>query len=234
MIRRTDLFGRAPPAPRDWTPIVLVVATLSLSTVGLVWVAERLAAAQAPAASEPGPVAAERSAPGEVDVWVGRQEGVTAVLSTVWGDPGPDQAHDAALREGLALEGGGSLACYSLLLFNLSDAARTVVLGEGALVLEDGAAGAGSASLRRRLESGARPSAGLTSVLKALGALDDRVELAAGEGSRVLVCFERRVDLAEARGVRFRDGTAFRARRMGRRDLQRLFTDPDEAELKSL
>lgn len=229
--------GGSRRGPRDWTSLVLVVTTLSLSTVAMVFTAERLRPDLAgPAEGDPGPVLAERAAPADVDVWVGRRpDGVTLVLAGVWSDAGPDGAHDAALSEALALTPQAPLACYSLLLFNLSKDTRIVALGDGALVLSDGAQDAPLVNLEARLAREAiAPPAALRTVLQGLGALAQQVALPAGDSARVLVCFGRRIDLAQARGVRFGDGVAFSPRRMHRRDLQRLVTEPDEAQVSTL
>lgn len=229
--------GGSRRGPRDWTSLVLVVTTLSLSTVAMVFTAERLRPDLAGAGDlQPGPVLAERAAPAEVDVWVGRRpDGVTLVLSGVWSDQGPDGAHDEAVREALALPSPAPLACYSLLLFNLSKDTRTVALGDGALVLSDGARDEPLVNLEARLaREDIAPPAALRAVLNGLGALSQQVALPAGDAARVLVCFGRRIDLAQARGVRSGDGVAFSPRRMHRRDFQRLVSDPDEEQVSTL
>lgn len=222
-------------ARTDWTPLVLVVTTLSLCAVAVVWLAER-SASRSSDLGLPGDTLLERAAPNEVALWVARRgDGVTLVLSGVWSDAEPDVAHDLSLSEGLHLEGTPPLAWYTLLLFNLSPEARLVPLGDGALELEDGAGRARLTSLAERLaRAGQELPRALHTVLGGLGALSGEVSLPPGDATRVLVCFERRVDLSGALAVRARDGTTFSARRMTRRDYQRLLARPDEAQVSTL
>ena len=91
------------------------------------------------------------------------------------------------------------------------------------------------ASLPALVQRGeARPSPSLATVLKGLGALRSEVVLAPGDAATVLVCFDRRLDLGGATTVATADGAAFRRRRMGRGDLQRLMSDPDSSQVGTL
>jgi hypothetical protein len=161
---------------------------------------------------------------------------VKGVLTGVWGDALPDRAHDDELRAALRLGSGSALAWYRLLLFNLGDGPRTVPLADGGLVVEAKEGRARLTSLASLVERGeAKPSPSLAAVLKGLGALRGEVTLAAGEAATVLVCFDRRLDLSGASTtVATADGAAFRRRRMGRGDLQRLMAEPEASEVGQL
>ena len=235
---------RAPRSPRpaargfpvDWTPLVLLVSSVTLTAVATVWVLERVEASRAAQEAIPGPEQGEHGAPAEVDLWVGEVgPGVKVVLTSVWGDALPDRAHDDELRQGLGLPEGSPLAWYTLLVFNTSAEARTVPLEEGGLVVETEGGRARLASLPALVQRGeARPSPSLASVLTGLGALQRQVVLQAGEAASLLVCFDRRMDLGGAKTVATADGAAFRRRRMGRGDLQRLMADPDSSQVSTL
>jgi hypothetical protein len=215
---------------------VILATTVCLTAVATVWTIERLDPPRSAADSEPGPTRAERGAPSEVDLWVGElKPGVKGVLTSVWGDALPDQAHDEELRSSLRLPGSSRLAWYTLLLFNVSGEGRTVTLEEGGLVVEDPAGRVRLASLPVLVQRGeANPSGSLKAVLNGLGALRREVVLAPGDAATLLVCFDRRLDLGGAQTVATADGTAFRRRRMGRGDLQRLMADPDSSQVGTL
>ena len=225
------------PVRTDWTTLVLLVTTVTLVAVTTTWVLERIEQRQVAAEEAPGPERSERAAPTEVDLWVGEvRPGVKGVLTGVWGDALPDRAHDDELRASLGLGAGSALAWYRLLLFNLADGERTIPLVDGGLVVQAEEGRARLTSLASLVERGeARPSPSLATVLKGLGALRAEVTLAAGEAATVLVCFDRRLDLGGAgTTVATADGSAFRRRRMGRGDLQRLMADPDASEVSTL
>jgi hypothetical protein len=221
---------------RDWTPIVLLVSTICLGTVAIVWAIERLKHPPPYQESEPGPERGERGAPADVDLWVGEVvPGVKGVLTSVFGDAQPDRAHDEELREGLRLAPGAPLAWYRLLLFNTSAEPRTVPLRPGGLVVETEDGATSLASLPALLKSGeARPSPALSAVLRGLGALREEVSLPAGDATLLLVCFDRRVDLAGAKTVATANGARFHRRRMGRGELQRLIAEPDSSQVSTL
>lgn len=225
------------PSRADWTPLVLLASVVTLVAVATTWVLERLDDRRTAVEAQPGPERSERAAPAEVDLWVGEvRPGVKGVLTGVWGDALPDRAHDDELRAALRLAPGSALAWYRLLLFNLSGEARTVPLEEGGLVVQAHDGRARLTSLTALVERGeAKPSPSLATVLKGLGALRADVTLAPGEAVTVLVCFDRRLDLGAATtSVATADGSAFRRRRMGRGDLQRLMADPDASEVSLL
>lgn len=222
---------------RDWTPVVLGVTTVSLAVVAAVFVAERLSPAH-PSAGDPapGPVREERAAPADVDLWVGEPApGFKLVLTGVWGDEAPDRAHDRLLAESLAPDASEPPAWYALLLFNASGSEQHLVLRDGALVAEapEGAARLTSLAERARRGGLALPPA-LTAVLRGLGALAEDVHLGAGDSTRLLVCFDRRVDLASVQRMTGADGTAYRRRRMSRTDLQRLVIAPEASLVSTL
>jgi hypothetical protein len=229
--------SRAAGAPwRDWTPVVLLVSTLSLATVAVVWAIDRMRHPPIAEEGEPGPERGERGAPADVHLWVGEvAPGVKGVLTSVFGDPQPDRAHDEELRTGLGLAADSPLAWYRLLLFNTSSEARTIVLKPGGIVVEAETVSANLASLPDLVKSGAaRPSPALSAVLRGLGALREEVVLPPGDATTLLVCFERRVDLAGATTVASANGTRFRPRRMGRGELARLMAEPDSAQVGTL
>lgn len=220
-------------SPRDWTPLVLLVVSLALSVAAFTWILERWQRQEPPS---PPLESAERATPPEVDLWVGDLRGdVKLVLTSVWGDAGPDLEHDAALGASLRLAADAPLSWYRLLLFNRAAAARTISLRDAALVLEGPGGPARQTSLSGLVRAGkASPSPALVRVLGGLGALRDEIEMPAGSALPVLVCFDRHVDLAAARSVAAGDGTAFRRRRIPRGELQRLLADPDEALVRDL
>jgi hypothetical protein len=234
--RRPPCAASGPPRG-DWTALVLLASAVTLAAVTATWVIERIDERHAAVEAEPGPERGERGAPSEVDLWVGEvRPGVKGVLTGVWGDALPDRAHDDELRASLQLAPGSALAWYRLLLFNLSGEPRTVPLVDGSLVVDTHEGHARLTSLAALVERGvARPSPSLATVLKGLGALRADVTLAPGEAATVLVCFDRRLDLGGAHTtVATADGSAFRRRRMGRGDLQRLMADPDASEVSLL
>ena len=220
----------------DWTPLVLVTASISVTVVAAVLLTTP--GLRAPWGSEPGPALARRHLAGELQVWIGDvAPGVLGLLGPIWGEEKPDRAHDARLNEQLGLIGEEGLAWYHLLLFNRSDAVQRVSLADGALVIRP-AQGDGRAELRSLVglvaRGEARVAPSLATVLTARGALSETVEIPGGWMADLLVAFDRRVPLDEAAEVATATGTAFRRRPMTRRDLDDLVEDPASARLEDL
>lgn len=220
----------------DWTPAVLVTATVSVTVVLVVlvtspWIGLTFR-------TEPGPGQARRRLASKVDVWVGDlAPGVVGVLSPVWGEPEPDREHDARLNEELALMAPRKLAWFHLLVFNTSGEEQTIALGEGALVIRppDGGAAGTLQSVAALVECGeARLTPALRLVLEARGALRDSVTVPAGWMADLLVAFDRRVELDQAVEVACAGGETFRRRPMSRRDLEGLVESPDASVLDDL
>jgi hypothetical protein len=214
---------------RDWTPAVLLTATLCVTVVLMVWVTTPWLRA-AIFRDEPGPGHARRLPPTEIAVWAGEVvPGVKGLLGPVWGDPEPDRFHD----EALALPNAGGLAWYRLLLFNTSAEERTVPLVDGTLSIRPAGSDAdvalrSLASMVRRGE--VRIPEGRRAMLEALGALDESVRIPAGSMASLLIPFTRRVDLAVAQAVATEDGSEFHRRPMARADLQALLYDPPDLD----
>jgi hypothetical protein len=221
---------------RDWTPAVLLTATVCVTVVAVLWVTTPgLREAVFPA--ESGPARARHLPPSEVAVWAGEVvPGVKGLLGPVWGDPDPDRRHDEGLNESLRARPEG-LAWYRLLLFNTSGEDRTVRLGDGTLTIRPSSAAPGAesvaplrslVSMERRGDVTIPP--GRRAVLEALGALGESVRIPAGSMASLLIPFTRRVDLADAQAVATEDGSAFRRRPMPRAELHALLYDPPDLE----
>jgi hypothetical protein len=228
-MRTRRLVGAA-----DWTPVVLLVCSLSLFMAALAWALPRwLAEDPAPA----GPDVLARNAPAEITLWVHRPpvEGVKVALAPVWGDAGPDRDHDATLARTVSLPLPEAPAWYRLLLFNGSKKAERVALAHLGLALE-GAGGRAEWVNVPALLAGSkqRLPASQERLLRSLGALEESVELPPGSAVPLLTAFSRRVDLAEATRVAGADAWAFVRRPMGRGEFQRLLSDPDEALVRDL
>lgn len=220
----------------DWTPLVLVTASISVTVVAAVLLTTPWL--RAPWGNDPGPSLARRHLAGELQVWVGDvAPDVTGLLGPVWGEDEPDRAHDRRLNEQLGLSEGQGLAWYHLLLFNRSDAPQQVSLADGALVIRP-VGGAGPSALRSLVglvaRGEARVAPSLASVLTARGALSEAVEIPAGWMADLLVAFDRRIPLDEAAEVATATGSAFRRRPMTRRDLEALVEDPASERLEDL
>ena len=224
------------PRP-DWTPVVLIASTVSLTIVTVVLVTSPVF--QPTYDTTPGPARPRHELPERVAVWVGDLgDGVRAVLAPVWGDAEPDRLHDRELNDGLGLTESGPLAFYELLIFNTSDASRRVVLDDAALSIQPSETGAPPVPLRsvaRLVERGkASPSPALRMVLRGRGMLRDAIELEAGAMASLLVAFQQRVSLDDAGQVGTADGTAFRRRPMARRELEDLVLDPTRRGIEDL
>jgi len=217
------------PTPTDWTPVVLLVSSLSLVLAGLSWVLPRWLAGQEGGGTGAG--LAEHGAPAEVVLWVHEvpARGLKLALSGVWGDEGPDLSHDATLQERLELPRPATPAWYRLLLFNTSDVVQRVTASELPSLLKDAAGTAERQNVQKLLEQAkVAPSRGVYAVLQSLGALKEEVELPARGCVPLLLCFDKRVDLARATSVAGADGTTYRRRPIERAHFQRLLADPDE------
>jgi hypothetical protein len=218
---------------RDWTPAVLLTATVCLTLVLLVAVTTP-GLREALVREEAGPEQARRLPPAEIAVWAGEVvPGVKGLLGPVWGDPVPDAFHDHRLNESLALSAGEGLAWYRLLLFNTSDEERTVHLGDGAIAIRPPGVASpvplrSLASMERRGE--VRVPDGRRALLESLGALEDSVRVPAGSMASLLLPFTARVDLGAAQAVATGDGTEFHRRPMPRAELQALLYDPPDPE----
>jgi len=220
----------------DWTPVVLVTATLSTTVVaGVLLTSPWLLGTREPL---PGAERALRRLAPEVAAWVGEVEpGLKAVLAPVWGEPGADRAHDETLNDALGLAGDRRLAFYRLLLLNLGEAARTLDLDDGALAVRgpDGGPPVALLSLAGLVERGeAKPSRALAVVLGGEGALRRRVEVPPAHMAVLLVALTRRVDLGAAVEVAAANGAGFHLRRMSRRDLETLLARPEAGRVEEL
>ncbi len=222
-------------APSDWTPVVVLVCSLSLALAALAWFLPRWL--PGPEAAEPGIGMAEHGAPAEVVLWVHEmpERGLKLALSGVWGDEGPDQSHDLTLQARLELPRPTPPAWYRLLLFNTSDVAQRVTAAELPRLLEGAGGPAERQNVTRLLEAaGVSPARGVVTLLQSLGALREEVELPARGSVPLLLCFDRRVDLARATSVAGADGARFRRRPIERARFQRLLADPDEDLVRDL
>jgi len=212
----------------DWTPLVLVTASISVTVVAAVLLTTPWL--RGPWSGGPGPGHARRHLAETMQVWTGDlAPGVVGLLGPVWGQDGPDREHDRRLNEQLALPAGTELAWYHLLLFNRSEEDREVSLADGALTIRpaEGEGPVALTSLARRVARGeARVAPSLAAVLHARGALSETVTVPAGWMADLLVAFERRVPLEEAFEVATAEGASFTRRPMTRRELDRLVEDP--------
>jgi len=226
----------APPVtPSDWTPVVLLVCSLSLALAALAWVLPRWLPGREGA--EPGVEMAEHAAPAEVVLWVYEmpERGLKVALSAVWGDEGPDQSHDLTLQARLELPRPTPPAWYRLLLFNTSDVVQKITAAELPRLLEGADGPAQRQNVLKLLEeAGVSPARGVFTLLQSLGALREEVELPARGSVPLLLCFDRRVDLARATAVAGADGVRFRRRPIERARFQRLLADPDEDLVRDL
>ncbi len=215
---------------------MLVTASISVTVVAVVLLTTSWL--RAPWGSRPGAPHARRHLAREMQVWVGDvAPGVVGLLGPVWGEKGPDLAHDARLNEQLGLSEGRSLAWYHLLLFNRSEEARRISLADGALTIrppdgEDRVSLRNLAGLVSRGEAEVAPS--LAAVLSVRGTLSEAVEVPAGWMADLLVAFDRRVELDQAVEVATAAGAAFERRPMTRRELDDLVEDPASAQLEDL
>lgn len=226
-----------PPAgrpPQDWTPVVLLVSSLSLFLAALSWALprwlDRQAAPSAAAATSP-------DAPSEVVLWVQAPAapGLKLALAPVWGDPGPDREHDRALAVRLGLEAGAAPAWLRLLVLNAGSEVQHVAPARLGLVVESAAGSATMRSLREVLAAAGRTlDPAQERLLTALGAWQEQVEVPPGRVAALLVAFDRPVDLSQAQRVLGGEASAFARRPMARGTFQRLLAGPDAALVRDL
>jgi hypothetical protein len=220
----------------DWTPAVLITATVSLVTVGLVWLVTPWGPGRF---GEPsGPTRPRHRPPAEVVVWTGElAPGLKGVLGPVWGDARPDQDHADLLNDDLGLTGERALAYFRLLVFNTSDETRSLALGAGELVVlgEEGQSPLPLRSLARMVADGevAIPR-GLEFSLRSLGALTESIDVPPGRFAKLVVPFGGSARLDTARTVVTAHGTELHRRQMATAAFRRLIEDPNEGRLKDL
>lgn len=218
----------------DWTPAVLITATVSLITAGLVW----LVAPWGPALQEGGGNTIPRhNLPEEVVVWIAEfGPDFKGVLGPVWGDAEPDRDHDGLLNADLGLTGGRALSYYRLLIFNTSEESRTLQLGDGRIVMEgengDRVYLKNLAGMVERGELELDPA--LSFSLHSLGALAKEVEVPAGRSASLIVPFDGKARIETARAVGLANEKGFRRRQMARATFRRLIENPDQARVKDL
>ena len=218
----------------DWTPAVLITATVTLVTAGLVWLMQPWGPYPE---GRPGDTIERRSLPAEVVVWIGEfAPGLKGVLAPVWGDTQPDRDHDGLLNERLGLDEGRALSYYRLLVFNTTAETQLLELGDGRLVMMDENGRRVSlkslSAMRARGEIELSPSTAFS--LRSLGALSERIEIPAGRAAKLVVPFDGGARIETAKAVATTDETAFRRRQMARSTFRRLLEDPDEARVKDL
>jgi hypothetical protein len=221
----------------DWTPAVLITASIALVTAGVVWLVSPWAAGRF--GEHPGETIPRRRPPPQVVVWTGDlAPGLKGVLGPVWGDPKPDRAHDTVLNEDLGLGGDRALHYFRLLVFNITDETRSLALGEGGLVMAD--AGGGQPIPLRSLPAMLQRKeielpGGLAFSLRTLGALNEKVEIPPGEFAKLVVPFGVRAHLETATAVA---ATAYakplRRRQMAATEYRRLISNPDERGVEDL
>ena len=219
----------------DWTPAVLITATVCLLTAALVY----LVAPWSPSGRKPGGDTIPRTQyRDEVVVWTGElAPGLKGVLGPVWGDPGPDADHERLLNEDLGLDGTEALAYFRLLVFNTGKETRTLALEDGALVMtgEDGARALPLRSLARRVADGQLElDPGLRFTLGSMGVLSETVEVPSGSFAKLVVPFDHDARIEQARTVITAEGTVLRRVEIARTLFRRLMEDPDEARVKDL
>ena len=219
----------------DWTPAVLITATVCLLTAALVY----LVAPWTPSRDRPGGDTIPRTSyQDEVVVWTGElAPGLKGVLGPVWGDPGPDRDHERLLNEDLGLSGVDALAYFRLLVFNTGQESRTLGLKDGALVMTgaDGARALPLRSLAARVADGELElDAGLRFTLGSMGVLSESVEVPPGNFAKLVVPFDGEARIDQARAVVTAEGTVLRRVEIARTAFRRLMEDPDEARVKDL
>ncbi|MFM8980757.1 MAG: hypothetical protein ACKOSS_09900 [Planctomycetia bacterium] len=220
--------------PQDWTPVVLLVSSLSLFLAALSWALPRWLDLQgtAPAAPLDAPEVAA-----EVVLWVQAPAapGLKLALAPVWGDPGPDREHDRALAGRLGLEAAAAPAWLRLLVLNAGSVPQRVAPGRLGLVVESAAGRATLRSLREVLAAAGRtPGLAQERLLSSLGAWQEEVEVPPGRVAALLVAFDQPVDLARAERVLDREAAAFARRPMARGAFQQLLAGPDAALVRDL
>ena len=209
-------------------------------------------------ASSPNPPVRPHDA--TVDVWVGEwTPGVTCVLASPWNQRTWDAASDATLRSsgnsasgtsalgrsapGRATSGAtglpSDLVLYDCWLFNTTDHPVTVTLKDGSLVVTPGPSA--TALPLRSLSSWLTPASGAeaplggpATVLRALGAGRDTIELPPGRMTRHPVALSERVSLEGVQSVATADGTSFHKRPMPEPEWAALTQSPRLADLEKL
>ncbi len=220
----------------DWTPAVLITASISLVTAGIVWLVSPWHAGRF---ERPGDSIPRRRPPAQVVVWTGDlAPGLKGVLGPVWGDPKPDRDHDLVLNGDLGLEGERALRYFRLLVFNATQEPHSLELREGGLVMTDGGGGK-PIQLRSLSAMVARDeievSGGLAFSLRSLGALQESIEVPAGTYAKLVVPFGGRARLETATAVAAAgQGTPLRRRQMAAAEYRRLLANPDETRVKDL
>lgn len=220
----------------DWTPAVLITATVSLVTAGLVWLLTPLGAGRL--GDEPGPTIPRSRPPSQVVVWTGEvAPGLKGVLGPVWVDPKSDRDHDDLLNGDLGLVGERALSYHRLLVFNTTKEARSFEIVDGLILMQDERGGGPRAlkSLVRVLdEQDVIIPGGLKFSLESLGALSRKIEIPAGSFAKLVVPFDRSASLESATAVVTVHGTDLKRRQMAAAAFRRLMEAPDESRLRDL
>jgi hypothetical protein len=219
----------------DWTPAVLITASLSLLVTGLVWIW----APWNPGGSGTGNHTIPRHGlPPEVVVWTGEvAPGLKAVVGPVWGDDRPDRLYDSDLNRDLGLTGDRALSWFRLLVFNTSKEDRILDLEDGRLVMRAGGSGPSFPlkSLARMAQRGeVRLDKAHEFTLRSLGALVEHLDIPAGEYARLVVCFRGAPRIDRVASVATAQGSALHRRPMARITFRRLLESPDETRVKDL
>ena len=185
----------------------------------------------------PGPEQPRRRPPDQVQVWVGElDEGVVGVLGPVWGDPSPDRAYEGTLNHDLGLEGDAALGYCRLLVFNTSKQPKTLSIRDSLLEIK-GAQGrrVPLRSLAGMAERGeVTIPDGLAFTLRAVGILQEAIEIPPASMANLVVSFAHPAPLAAASAVQTAKGSALEARPIPRSRLQRLMQSPAERDLERL
>lgn len=220
----------------DWTPAVLITASISLVTAGIVWLVSPWDLGRHDGAGHTIP---RRRPPAQVVVWTGDlAPGLKGVLGPVWGDPKPDRDHDVVLNSDLGLEGDRALRYFRLLVFNATSETRSLELGEGGIVMTDGGGGKPIPlrSLAAMMERGEVELDGaLAFSLRSLGALQETIEIPAGRYAKLVVPFGGRARLETATAVAATaHAQPLRRRQMAAAEYRRLLSSPDESRVEDL
>lgn len=219
----------------DWTPAVLITATVCLLTAALVYLVAPWSPARDGAGGDTIPRAQYRDA---IVVWTGDlAPGLKGVLGPVWGDPGPDRDHERLLNEDLGLDGGRALSWYRLLVFNTGDEPRTLALRDGAIVMTgpDGRQALPLRNLAARVSAGElEMGPGLQFTLGRLGVLSESVEVPPGQCAKLVVPFDADARIEQARAVVTAQGTALRRVELAKTTFRSLMEEPSVARVKDL
>ncbi|MDA1195852.1 MAG: hypothetical protein O2894_11790 [Planctomycetota bacterium] len=219
----------------DWTPAVLLTATICLATAGLVWIV----APFGPTRGRPGaPTIPLHDYRQDVVVWTGDlAPGLKGVLGPVWGDAGPDRDHDGMLNGDLGLRGPRALAYFRLLVFNTSEETQTLELRDGDIRMTgpDESRSQTLRSLGRMLEAGEiHADAGLRFTLGSIGALVERVDVLPGTFAKLVVPFDGEARIEQAHAVVTAQGLVLRRVEMAKTVFRSLMERPDEARVRDL